>query len=180
MAGSGNKIKIGAAWVTFGSVAGEIGEVIDLGYTKGGVTFSMETQSHEVTVDQEGISPVRESILGRRITVTVPLAESDYTKLQALIPDSTVGPDATGTLLQIRSGLGADLMEFSDVLTITSKDDTEDWIKVYYAAPITSLNAPFVADRERIWPAQFKGFIPPVGNTYAGILCGLHLALYAS
>ena len=44
MAGDGSKVRMGAAWIYFGTVAGQVGEVLDLGYTKGGITFELETQ----------------------------------------------------------------------------------------------------------------------------------------
>lgn len=172
MAGDSTKIMLGAAWVTFGTVAGNIGEIVDLGYTKGGITVTLETGTYEILVDQEGQSPVAETILGRRCTVSVPMAESNYSRLQKLIPDSTYGSDT----LSILSGIGDDLMDYTDELVITSKANGSDWIKVYKAAPIASLNATFAPDGERIWPVQFKGFIPETGHAYAGILMALHTA----
>lgn len=172
MAGDATLVKIGAAWVTFGTLAGNVGEVIDLGYTKGGVAFEMETASHEITVDQEGITPIAESLLGRRVTVTVPMAQSDYEKLQKIIPDSVYN----GGLLEIASGVGADLMDYSDELVITAAADANDYIKIYKAAPVANIRATFTQDGERIWPVQFKGFIPEVGHAHAGYIMALHEA----
>jgi len=174
MAGNRKKIRFGAAWVTFGTVLGPIGEIIDCGYTIGGVNFTVETQGHEILVDQEGISPVAESILGRKVTATVPMAESNYERINKMLPDSTYGPDSTGYLLEVASGLGKNLMDFADVLTITSKFDANDWIKVYAAAPIANLNAAFTAQNERIWPVQFKGYVTDAGGIYAGKIFAMH------
>jgi hypothetical protein len=172
MAGTATSIRLGAAWVTFGSIAGPIGEVIDLGYTKGNVTFTLETTVREITVDQEGISPVAATILGRRVTVDVPMAETDYARLQKIIPESTYA----APLMEINAGLGSDLMDYADTLKITSKMNANDWITVYKAAPVASLRATFAPDGERIWPVQFIGFIPEVGHAKAGILVGLNYA----
>lgn len=155
MAGDATKIKLGAAWVEFGTVAGNVGEVVDLGYTKGGITVTMDTTVYEITVDQEGTSPVAATILGRRATVDCSLAQSDYETLQKIVPESTY---SAGTL-DINSGIGADLMDYSDELKITSKADSDDWIKLYKAVPVTSLRATFAPDGERLWPVQFIGFI---------------------
>lgn len=174
MAGNGAKVKMGAAWVFFGTIAGAIGQVLDLGYTKGGVGFSMETQTHEITVDQEGISAIADTILGRRVTVDCPLAESDYTRLHYLIPESDLSSDGTGTLLEIKSGVGSSLMAYADVLQIVSMQDPNDWIKLYKAAPIANIRSTFTADGERIWPVQFKGYVPESTSLYAGKLIGLH------
>jgi hypothetical protein len=168
MAGDSTKIKLGAAWVTFGTVAGNVGEIVDLGYTKGGVTITMDTTVYEITVDQEGTSPVAATILGRRATVDFSMAESDYERLQKITPESTY---SAGTFI-INSGIGSDLMDYTDELVVTSKADSDDWIKLYKAAPVTSLRATFSPDGERLWPVQFIGFIES-GTSY---LLALHEA----
>jgi hypothetical protein len=164
MAGNAHDVKLGAAWVTFGDT--------DLGYTKGGITFSLETTQREITVDQEGTSPISAVILGRRCTVDCPLAESAYSRLQELMPDSTY----VNGLFQISSGLGEDLLTYAKVLTITSKQNANDWIKVYKAVPVASLRATFSPDGERIWPVQFIGFISSSTDTYPDVLVGLNYA----
>ena len=172
MAGDGTKVRMGAAWVYYGTVAGRVGQILDLGYTKGGIAFAMETTSHEITVDQEGTTPIAETIMGRRVTVTCPLAESDYSRLHYLIPES----DFSNGLLQIKSGVGGDLMAYADELKIVSKKNVNDWIMLYLAAPVASLNASFTADGERIWPVQFKGYVAPSTSEYAGYILGIHEA----
>jgi hypothetical protein len=172
MAGNANKIRLGAAWVSFGTVAGNIGEVVDLGYTKGGVTFMVETGSYEILVDQEGETPVGESITGRRCTVMVPMAETNLERMQKIFPDST-WTGGTG-IFEISSGIGDDLMDYSDQLYIESKNNPDLWIKVYKAAPVASTQATFLPNSEMIWPIQFKGFICESGHTYAGKLLAIH------
>ncbi|MFX1253963.1 MAG: hypothetical protein ACFFCZ_20290 [Promethearchaeota archaeon] len=168
MAGDSTKIKLGAAWVTFGTVAGNVGEVVDLGYTKGGVTITMDTTVYEITVDQEGTSPVAATILGRRATVDFSMAESNYQRLQKIVPESTY----SSGLLDINSGIGADLMNYEDELVVTSKASAQDYIKLYSAVPVTSLRATFAPDGERLWPVQFIGLI----ESGTSKLLGLHEA----
>lgn len=174
MAGDSTKIKLGACWVTFGTITGVIGEVVDLGYTKGGVTLTIDTSTYPVTVDQEGDTPVAEVITGRICVVGAPLAETSYVKLKKMIPDSTY--NAVTGLLQIKSGIGDDLMDYADELVLTAKDDANDIVTVYKAAPIVSLQAVYLPNQERIWPTQFRGYIPESGHTYEDILLGLQLA----
>jgi hypothetical protein len=168
MAGSSRDIQLGARWVYYGTAGGAVGEEVDLGYTKGGVTVTIETGSYEVLVDQEGDSPVREALTGRRVTVVVPMAETNYQRLQKLIPDSTYNA-ATGEL-DVMSGIGEDLMDFADQLKLVAKDDPTDIIYIPYAAPVANLQATFLPNAEVIWPVQFKSYVPPTGHTYAGIL----------
>ena len=172
MAGDGTKVKLGAAWVTFGTVAGNVGEVIDLGYTKGGITVSFETGSYEVLVDQEGESPIAEQITGRRCTVVCPLAETNYEKLSKIMPDATYA----SSTFKVQSGIGEDLMDYADELKVYAKANHTDWIKVYKAAPIASLQATFLPNAERIWPVVFKGFIPESTHAEANNLIGFHEA----
>lgn len=172
MAGDGTKVKLGAAWVTFGTVAGNVGEVVDLGYSKGGITFTLDTTIREILVDQEGTSPIAATILGRRVTVEVPMAESNYSRLQKIVPESTY----SNYTLEISSGLGANLMDYADELVITSTQDAQETITVYKAVPTTSLRATFLPDGERIWPVQFTGLIPGTLETHAGKLVAIHEA----
>ena len=43
---------------------------VDLGFTKGGVEVTVETETHEVTVDQMGETPINEYITSRTCTVS--------------------------------------------------------------------------------------------------------------
>lgn len=174
MSGDGSKVKLGAAWVKFGTVAGNIGEEVDLGYTKGGITFTMDTTVHEVLVDQEGTSPIAATILGRKVTVDIPMAESNYQRLQKIMPESSY--NTHDGVLAVNSGLGESLMDYADVLTIISKQDSADYIEIYKAVPVGSLRATFLPDGERIWPVQFTGLIPEATSPHAGILVALHEA----
>ena len=67
-------------------------------------------------------------------------------------------------------------MDYADELYIVSKLDAQDWIKVYKAAPVASIRASFTADGERVWPVQFKGYIPETTHAHAGKILGLHEA----
>lgn len=74
----------------------------DLGYTKGGVEVSVKTESHEVTVDQFGKTVINEYLMGRTISVKVPLAETTLPNLLATMPGATMvqygGAYAAGTI----------------------------------------------------------------------------------
>lgn len=92
MPSSTENVKLGVCTVLFDNV--------DLGYTKGGVEVTVETTTHEVTVDQLGTTPISELVTGRSVAVTVPLAETTLENLVAIMPGSTLvsdGAKATGT-----------------------------------------------------------------------------------
>lgn len=164
MAGYAKDIRLGACWVTFGGV--------DLGYTKGGVVLTIDTSTHEILVDQEGETPVGEVITGRRCTVMVPMAQTDYSKLVDLIPDS----EYSDGKLEISSGIGDDLMDYADELILTAKNNVNDKVTVYKAAPVANLQATYLPANERVWPVQFKGYIPSADEEHAGVILGLEYA----
>jgi hypothetical protein len=86
-------VKLGVCTATFDSQ--------DLGYTKGGVEVEVETNTHEVTVDQMGETPIDEIITGRTVKVTIPMAETTLENLARVMPGSTLvtdGVKATGTV----------------------------------------------------------------------------------
>jgi hypothetical protein len=80
-------VKLGACDVNYDSV--------DLGLTKGGVQVNITTTKHEVKVDQFGETIANDIIMGRQGTVTVPMAETDLTKLAKVIPGATLVTDTT-------------------------------------------------------------------------------------
>jgi hypothetical protein len=93
MASNTENVKLGVCNALFDSV--------DLGYTKGGVEVEVQTNTHEVTVDQTGETPIDEIITGRTVQVTIPMAETTLENLARVMPGSTLvsdGAAATGTV----------------------------------------------------------------------------------
>lgn len=74
----------------------------DLGLTKGGVEITIETQTHEVQVDQYGQSDINEIVMGRTCSAKVPLAETTIQSLLKVMPGASLvsegGAKATGKL----------------------------------------------------------------------------------
>lgn len=73
----------------------------DLGYTKGGVEVSVTTETHKVNVDQFGKTTINEFVMGREVSVKVPLAETTLDNLVRTMPGATLVSDgafATGTI----------------------------------------------------------------------------------
>ena len=94
MASKTSNVKLGVCQILYAGV--------DLGYTKGGVEVSVETEKYEVNIDQFGITNINELIQGRNVTVTCPLAETTLENLVAVMPGATIsqtgGTAATGTI----------------------------------------------------------------------------------
>jgi hypothetical protein len=74
----------------------------DLGYTKGGVEVEVTTETYKVEVDQFGNTPINENIMGRQVSVKVPLAETTIENMIKIMPGATLvqtgGAKASGTV----------------------------------------------------------------------------------
>lgn len=94
MASNTKNVKLGVCKVFYDGV--------DLGYTQGGVDVTVKTDTHKVNVDQFGKTSINEYLMGREVTVKVPLAETTLPNLVAIMPGATLvttgGTVATGTI----------------------------------------------------------------------------------
>lgn len=93
MASNTKNVKLGVCSVSYGGV--------DLGLTQGGVEVTVASETHTVEVDQFGKTPINEYVMGRKVTVKVPLAETTLENLLATMPGSTLvtdGAKATGAI----------------------------------------------------------------------------------
>lgn len=163
--GDGTKVKLGVCDVYFNGV--------DLGYTQGGVTLTVDTQVHEVLVDQEGPAPVSAIIMGRRCTCVVPLAETDYDRLEELMPASTYTAGSPGKW-ELESGAAENLMTYAKILrlhphALDVSDQTND-IWIWKAAPVGNINFTMTQDGEWIYPINFTGFVPETGHAHQGVI----------
>lgn len=85
MASSTKNVKLGVCNVFFDGA--------DLGLTQGGVEVSVSTETHKVNVDQFGKTTINELIMGRNVTVKVPLAETTLRNLLATMPGASMITD---------------------------------------------------------------------------------------
>ena len=78
-------IQIAACDVSFGTVAGNIGEVISLGkLTADGLTFSLDDNKTEIFTAQDGTTPVNRINTGRTVSVTLTMAETNLEELSKI------------------------------------------------------------------------------------------------
>lgn len=94
MASNTKNVKLGVCKATFAG--------LDLGYTKGGVEVTVQTETHKVEVDQFGKTPINEYVMGRTVVAKVPMAETTIENMVAVMPGATMttvgGTVAQGTL----------------------------------------------------------------------------------
>ena len=141
----------------------------DLGYTKGGVEVTVETESHTVTVDQMGSTPISEYITGRMCTIKVPMAETTINHLEAIMPGTTI-VGTTDPYAKVTTGVGTDLLTIAKVLrlhptALADADVTQDFI-VPKAATTGGLTFAYKLDDERIFNVEFKAYADSSGNLF--------------
>lgn len=93
MASKTENVKLGICSAFFGSQ--------DLGLSIGGIEVAVTTETKKVEVDQYGKTPINDIIMGRSITVKVPMAETTVRNMLATMPGATLvtdGAQAFGTL----------------------------------------------------------------------------------
>lgn len=154
-------VKLGVCTIKFGGT--------DLGFTKGGVEVSVETESHQVMVDQFGSTPISEYITGRTCVVKVPLAETTINHLAAIMPGATI-VGTTDPYAQVTTGVGTELLAIAKVLRLHPKalsgaDVTQDFI-VPLAATTGAISFAYKLDEERIFNVEFKAYADSAGKLF--------------
>lgn len=138
---------------------------VDLGFTKGGVEVTVETETHEVTVDQYGNTPINEYIMGRTVSVSVPLAETTLDNLVAIMPGAKLVTDAATSKksVLVPTGVGVNLVDYAKELILVPKGvggalDYKDAVRIPKAATPGAMTFAYRLDEERIFNCNFKGY----------------------
>jgi hypothetical protein len=156
------QIKIGAAQVEYGDVAGGTGVLFDV--TQGGIQFTTSTTVQGVTTDQTGEAPVKEITRGTTAQVTVPFMLHDLEKLASVIPNSTLvtdSVDATKMKIEVKSNAGYDLMANAKQLVVkpTAAGATaNEWITIPLAGARTDLELTYDSENPRLYNVTFVGY----------------------
>jgi hypothetical protein len=146
--GTAANVKMGVCEVVFGTT--------NLGYTKGGVKVSFQSESTEMTVDQEDV-PVGEVLTKQTFEVKVPLAEYDLAILAEILPSCEIGTDGTKKILILKGEAGANMLDTAKELVITPVDASDnDTITVFHAVAKPNIEFAFEKDNVRVYEVTFK------------------------
>jgi len=166
MASDTKNVKLGVCKVLYNEV--------DLGYTKGGVEVSVTTDTHEVNVDQFGKTPINEYIMGRKVTVKVPLAETTLDNLVKIMPGAVLVSDATDPtkkVVNVPTAIGTNLLDIAQELVLhpvgKPESDKSDDFTVFKAATAGALNFAYQLENERIYSCEFNGYPNEDGDLFA-------------
>lgn len=149
-------VKIGPCSVTFDGT--------DLGYTKGGVTATVATDTYEVTVDQGGTSVKKEKIIGRSITAEVPMVETSIEKAMLIMPGATLvtdSSDANKKRMDVSVGIGVDLVDLAKSLVLHPTEAGSDVsldVIIPKAATAGAMELVYSNDAERVYNTTWKGY----------------------
>ena len=166
MASSIENVKLGVCKISFGGQ--------DLGYTKGGVEVTVTSETKEVMVDQFGNTPINENIMGRKVVVKVPMAETTLDNLVKIMPGATLitdGTDPTKKVVKVPSGIGTNLLTIAQKLVLhpigkPDADKSEDFT-VFKTATAGALSFAYKVDDERVFDTEFKGYPGTDGHLFA-------------
>jgi hypothetical protein len=144
---------------------GEVGPVqvkfngVDLGYTKGGVTFDHKEETVAITYDQTGKNVQNRIGIGGSATVKLELANPTLAQLEALVPGATV--DANGMI--VKTSVGVDkraTMAQELILTIYDGDapsvDPDATLVIFKAIPTYEGSLKFDDSTQRSHAISFE------------------------
>lgn len=160
-----NNVRVGVCDVTFNGV--------DLGSTKGGVTFSYAPEYHEVNVDQYGNSPAEAYLTGERVTVKVPLAESTIANLKVAMPQGTFG-GAGNKRITLGRNSGTKLSDSAALLLLHPQNEGTrvNDIVLYKAAVSSQIELAHTIDGEKVIEVEFVALIDSTksNGAYFGLI----------
>lgn len=162
-----NNIKMGTCYVWF--------KGNNLGATLGGVEVEISTSTKEIMIDQTGETAVSEYIMGRSITVKVPMAETTIENMNLIMPGSDLVN--TNSAVEVKSGTGINLLETAGELILrpvdkvedgtpgdpTDDDQSEDLV-IYKANTPGAAQFAYKYNEERVLIAEFKGYVDADNN----------------
>lgn len=152
-----DKIQFGPCQVTFGGT--------DLGFFKGGVTFTAEVTWLKLEVDQSSM-PVGKRVQGETCLASVPMVETTLDKLQTVMQTGTYTLDSGGSKKKIEVG-GLQIQD-SDTKELvitpvsdgsaTISTDANEKITIFKCIASPTLELGYNRDGERIVVVEFEGF----------------------
>lgn len=158
-------VKVGACSVSFNGV--------DLGHTKGGVEVSYEPVYHDVSVDKYGETIVEKYLMGEKLTVKVPLAESTIANLKVAMPQATFG-GAGNTRITLGANAGAKASSSAAQLVLhpLNLGTRENDIVLHKACVTSTIELAMKVDEEKLIEVTFEALLDEsksAGN-YLGLI----------
>lgn len=150
-----SKVRIGPCKVTFNGV--------DVGHTKGGVSFNYEPSMTDLTVDQYGSSPVDAALTGENLTIVTRLAEITAANIGKAIASAETETGAQGTKVEIGANAGKLMSTVAAQLVLhplknADADYSED-VTIYKAFASESVALDYSTEDQRVLEVTFRALI---------------------
>ena len=135
----------------------------NLGYTKGGVTFTFEREFQDLTVDEFGSSPLDKALTGNKVMIKTLLAQPSNVNLAYAIPEGL----SAHTALDSKVGLGAKagklLSVYAGQLRLHPRANTpanrnED-VYIWKAVSTENIELAYKIDDQKILEVTFEGLV---------------------
>lgn len=134
-----------------------------LGHTLGGVKVTMETNATDILEDQNGDAAVNAVLTGSVFNVEMTLTRLSLAELRRVMRQTEVA--GKPCVVPIENQIGCDLYSLAKALVIkplcgnvVSADPCE-WLHIYKAYPLVSLDLTYDKDTQRVFPVKFKVFV---------------------
>lgn len=141
----------------------------DLGKTFGGVTLTVSENSQQIKTDQDGDSPVDESITGTVVTVDANLADISLSNF-AMTHKTTVQGSTGSQRVEVKPNVGSSLMDSAKKLIIvpyagaTVSDDDEKLVTLPKAGIKSAEQLQYDSSNQRVIKVQFVGYPDTANN----------------
>ena len=130
---------------------------VNVGTSKGGITFRDTTNQQAIMEDQAGSTPVDHVITGRTIEVEVLLSRVSLAQLSKVIP----GASSFGSYIKVNNEPGTTRFSGAQKLVlapVVNGSDSADKLTIFKAAPRTEIELVFDNEGQRVYKVVFTGY----------------------
>lgn len=158
-------VKVGVCdcfWTPRATASNPNPEEIFLGLTKGGVVLNYEPTYHEINVDQFGSTATESVLIGEKISIKVPLAETDLDKIGLFSHTATnyVSGEKRKLLFGRRPGFRLEgVAGRIRIHPIAMGSSQEEDVTIYKAVNKAPLELSYKLDNETIYNCEFIGMV---------------------
>lgn len=154
--GDPTKLRIGDVNVFFKGV--------ELGYTKGGVEFTLERDFEDLTVDQHGSMPLDMAVIGSNVLVKCMLAEATELNMVKAVPEGLYNlGSASDDKMSFGRDAGYLLAQDAGVLRLHPRNkavgDLGEDIYIWKAVSVESIELAYKIDEQRVLEITFRGLV---------------------
>lgn len=142
---------------------------VDLGRSKGGITFRYTEEDAPVFEDQLGTSSVDDIQVGNHCEVGVPLSRMALSSLTALLAGAS-GSGTSGATMTVKAVIGESRYDRAQELILKpillnglADPTTSRWLHIFKASPKADFELPYNNADQRAYNFLFRGYMQQTG-----------------